>query len=185
MTKKTRGVFGILLGLALVLGLVPGVVATAHADGGVAMVDNAEYDTLGAALNDWKDGTTLTLLEDVTTDATIRVVSGTRIFDLGGHEINMTGTSGSVFCVTGGSLTVNGPGTISGGKGMPGDDDPDDNPGYIRGGGFYVGNANVIVNNVTIKGNQACWGGGVFVERRRCGLGRGRRHIRHGWRVSD
>ena len=158
ITKKRF--FGILLGLALMLGLMPGTGLTAYADTNVAKVGETEYATLSEALNAWNDGTILTLLADVETANTISMSSGTRTFTLNGHNITKTGASGSVFQVTGSSsLTVNGTGSISGGRGTPCD------TWEIRGGGFYVAdNAEVTVNNVTITGNTAFYGGGVFLS---------------------
>ncbi|MBR1567769.1 MAG: InlB B-repeat-containing protein [Lachnospiraceae bacterium] len=159
MKQKTgRKLLSFLLTLAMVVGMMPGMSLTAYADENVAKVGETEYATLSDALNAWNDGTTLTLLANVETDNTISMSSGTKAFNLDGHNITKTGDSGSVFQVTGGSLTVNGTGSISGGKGIS-------SGGWeIRGGGFYViNNAEVAVNNITITGNEAYYGGGVFV----------------------
>lgn len=60
MTRKLRGVFGVLLGLALVLGLVPGVVATAWADGTAGTQITAESRQLSAGTYYINEDTTIT-----------------------------------------------------------------------------------------------------------------------------
>ena len=158
--KTKKRLLSILLSLVMVLGVMPGMSMTAYAaDGNVAKVGDTEYPTFAEALQNWNDGSTLTLLADVTTADTISMSSGTKTFNLNGKNITKTGETGSVFCIRGGNLTVNGTGTISGGKGM----NDGENQDYFRGGGFYISNAEVTVTNATISGNQALWGGGVFV----------------------
>ena len=111
-----------------------------------------DYSNFATALENWVDGSTLTLLKDVETTSTITVSSDTRTFDLNDYSITLTGT-GSVFYVTGGNLTINN-GTITGGNG-----------GYDkRGGGFHVSGGSVTVNQVTISENTASWGGGVYLS---------------------
>lgn len=131
MAIGRKGLFGVLLTLTLVLGLVPGIMAAAWADDGlvaeaavVASVDDQEYGNFDAAVDAWLDGgSTLTLLADVNTASTISVESGTKTFDLNGKELRNTDTAstgnGSVFYVTGGELTVNGSGTIKKAAGAP------------------------------------------------------------------
>ena len=168
MNMKMKKVFGILLGLAMMLGLMTGMSMTAMAgEINVASVTigdtTTNYSNFDDAVNAWKSATTestLTLLANVETASTISMSSGTKTFALNGHNITKTGDSGSVFQVTSGNLTVNGTGSISGGKGMIGMPDSWNR----RGGGFYVSDdAAVTVNNVTITGNQAYYGGGVFL----------------------
>ena len=107
----------------------------------VAQVGVIQYDNLSAALSAWADGTTLTLLDDVTTASTI-TISGTKTLDLNGHTIRMTG-SGSVFSCTdaGANLTLLN-GTITGG-----------NAG--SGGGLYVSKGAVTLKGCTVTGNVA------------------------------
>lgn len=162
--KAKKRFLSILLCIMMVLGLMPAMSLTVHADSYVASVTNGEtttnYSDFATALSNWSDGSTLTLLDNVSYANTISVTSGSKTFDLNNHNITKTGDHGSVFCVRGGSLTVNGPGNISGGKGM----NDGENEDYHRGGGFHVSSSgSVVVNNVTITGNQANWGGGVFV----------------------
>ena len=147
MTRKLRGVFGVLLGLALVLGLVPGVVATALADD----------DTTGTMIT--ADTTTLTegtyyISANTTLNGGLIVSEGKVIINLNGHSLSQAQQQerNSVIRVTGGELTVNN-GTITGGQG-----------GYdCRGGGFHVSGGAVTVNDVTITDNTASWGGGVYM----------------------
>ena len=109
---KHRGtkILSLLLTLVLVLGLIPGMSLTAYADSNVASVTvgstTAEYSTLSDALSAWTDGSTLTLLADVTTNSTINV-SGTKTLDLNGYGILMTGNSGVMYAERGGKLTIN------------------------------------------------------------------------------
>ena len=52
-----------------------------------------KYTAFGTAVSNWTDGSTLTLLADVTISSTIGV-SGTKILDLNGYELKKTGSGG-------------------------------------------------------------------------------------------
>ena len=108
--------------------------------------------------------------DDVDLEYGILVEYGTVTINLNGHTLNYAGFyDNSVIYVTGGNLTVNN-GTITGGKG----NNEIHNKGNInaerRGGGFAVaGNDTVVtINHVTIRDNQANWGGGLFLDNCSC-----------------
>lgn len=119
------------------------------------------YGDFAAALTAWTDGTTLTLLQDVSTGDTVLVSSGTKTFELNGKTITLTG-SGSVFAVTNrATFTLEGPGTVTGGKGSK-------EGTYDVGGGIMVNGGTFIMNGGTISGNTIAGdngreGGGVWV----------------------
>ncbi len=65
------------------------------------------YTDFAAARDAWVDGTTLTLLADITTDEYFHYTSGARTLDLNGHGIRYTGEQG-VFCIANGAgMTLN------------------------------------------------------------------------------
>ncbi len=123
---------------------------------GAAMVGETVYDTFQEALDAWADGTTLTLLSDVVTTATISAPSGT--LDLNGHTIDVDNGAFSVITVGEDiTLTMTGNGTVTGGRGNS-----------ANGGGVHVtyrGTFNMM--NGTISGNDTGTngngGGGVFI----------------------
>jgi uncharacterized repeat protein (TIGR02543 family) len=67
----------------------------------------AYYADLSSALSAWTEGSTLKLLDDVTTDSTITVPSGTHTLDLNGHGILMTGNDRVITINQGASLELN------------------------------------------------------------------------------
>ena len=192
--KTKKQLLAILLSLVLVLGLLPGMSLTAYAEGNVASVTNGstttEYTTLDNALNNWTNGTTLTLLADVTANSTISV-SVTKTLDLNGHGIRMTG-NGSVISVGNNvSLTINDSDTtrehyitLTNYRGTAVSDTGTENAitkgsgvikfsgGYITGGtgtnvsnynlggGAYVNGGTLVLNNGTILGNYSVNDGG-------------------------
>lgn len=103
----------------------------------VAKIGETEYTDFNAALNAWTDGTTLTLLDDVTVSNELIVPSGTtkiclnghklttgnhikidtgntlEIYDEGGGSIDAQYRIGAMFWINGGKLTING-GTFNG-----------------------------------------------------------------------
>lgn len=113
-----------------------------------AKIEEIEYPTLGEALTAWREGTTLTLLQDAETE-TIEV-AGNKTLDLAQHILSLKAeTSGSLLKVDG-TLTVKN-GTLTGGNAE-------------RGGGIYVDVlGNLTLENCTVSGNTAPQGGGVFV----------------------
>ena len=64
------------------------------------------YSSLGDAVSAWTDGSTLKLLADVGTDATITVPAGTHNLDLNGHGIKMTGSGSAVSVSSGATLNL-------------------------------------------------------------------------------
>ena len=152
----------------------------------VAKVGETEYTDFSAALSNWSEGSTLTLLDDVTTSSTISV-SGTKTLDLDGYGITMTG-SGSVISVgSGANLTLNDSDTStthkytiaspkSNGAGLATVDDTYGTMtftgGYITGGNISGngGGVNVIggtftINGGTLIGNKATGtGGGIYID---------------------
>ena len=65
----------------------------------VVKVGESEYVSLTAALENWTDGTTLTLLADVVTDTRLDIIGKKSVtLDLNGHSILMTG-NGSVIII--------------------------------------------------------------------------------------
>ena len=90
-----------------------------------------------------------------------KIDAGNVIINLNGHTLNYTGGNNSVFYITGGNVTVN-DGTVSGGTG---NDEVHNSDWGVRGGAFAVCNsANVTMNDVTLSGNRADWGGGIFLD---------------------
>ena len=136
------------------------------------------YTDFSAAINNWTDGSTLKLLNDVT--GQLSVSSGTKTFDLNNHSL--THTSGSVVIVSGGTLNIcdnsesktkhyytpnqTGVATLSGSE----------TPYYFEGGYITGGNAtdyrggglrvldqgSVVFSSGTIFANNAGWGGGIW-----------------------
>ena len=116
-----------------------------------------KYTELSTALTNWTDGSTLTLLADVSINSAISV-SGTKTLDLNGKTITMTGND-CILYVNGGSLTVNGNGgTLTGGKGGRNYGDS-----YRRGGAIDLKSGSIILDNCNITNNTASFGGAVFM----------------------
>ena len=97
MRIKMKRFLSILLSLALVLGLIPGMSLTAYADGTtpVASVTPSggtatNYTDFEAALNNWTNGSTLKLLADVTTTSQINVQNKDVTLDLNGFGVLYT-----------------------------------------------------------------------------------------------
>ncbi|MEE5993848.1 MAG: InlB B-repeat-containing protein [Oscillospiraceae bacterium] len=148
------------------------------------------YTSLSDALSAWTDDSTLTLLNNVETSSTINI-SGTKVLDLNGYGIKMTG-SGSVINVgNNANLTLKDSNpdvkhkyTIanpqSNGAGLAVVDDTNGTQsftgGYITGGnaeyggGVYTNGGNIIINGGTIIGNKVSssantkGGGGVCID---------------------
>ncbi len=117
------------------------------------------YSSFSDAVNAWSAGSTLKLLSDVTTDSTVTVPSGEHTLDLSGYELKRTGATGSdnsglaVTVNDGVTLTVIGPGKITGGKGF-------------HGGGIHVeGNSSLVLDNCEISGNTGHYGGGLYLSK--------------------
>ena len=116
------------------------------------------YGSLSDAVSAWTAGSTLKLLEDVTTTSTITVPAGAHTLDLNGFTITRTGATGAdnsglVMTVNNGvDLTVTGPGKITGGSGF-------------HGGGIHVeGNSSLVLDNCEISGNTGHYGGGLYLS---------------------
>ena len=117
-----------------------------------------DYGYISEAVNAWTAGSTLKLLEDVTTTSTITVPAGAHTLDLNGFTITRTGATGAdnsglVMTVNNGvDLTVTGPGKITGGSGF-------------HGGGIHVeGNSSLVLDNCEISGNTGHYGGGLYLS---------------------
>ncbi len=108
--KIRKGILSFFLTLVLVAGMmsgiVPGTSMVAKADGNVAKVGDVEYGTFTEALNNWSNGTTLTLLADVTMTGTIYVTSGSKTLDLNGHGIDANHGCFEVIEVNRANLTI-------------------------------------------------------------------------------
>lgn len=174
MKTKMKQLFGILLSLSLVLGLMPGMSLTAYASApDVASVTTSNgtttyYSTLAAAVSAATTGSTVTLLEDVTTASTINVSeTKTLTLDLNNHVLTGNIDSGSVIEIRSNS-TLNlvdnatsktthyytpqssGPAKIS-----------DTETAYGFTGGYITGSASGTANNDFNQGYHV--GGGVYV----------------------
>ena len=164
--KTKKRLLSILLSLVLVLGLMPGMSLTAYADGNVAKVGETEYATLRDALNNWTDGTTLTLLDDVTITSCINVDKN-KTLDLNGHTITLNKTGGDQRVIN-----VEAKPSVT----FALRDSSGTNAGKLTGvnaasdawsGALYVGlGATVNMYGGTITGNNALWGAGVWVDAR-------------------
>ena len=70
----------------------------------VAKVGDTEYSDFSSAINNWNDGTTLTLLADVERTSSITISNKSVVFDLNGHTYT---SSWNIFTVnSGASLTI-------------------------------------------------------------------------------
>lgn len=149
-------------GLPLLGGGLSDTAISVNAVENVAMVDDTVYTDFNTALTNWTEGTTLTLLRDVSITSSI-VFQVTKTLDLNGYTITNIGT-GAVISFTGGTnyaeftlLDSSGTnqGKITGGHGS-------------YGGGIYVNQTKVFnMYGGTITGNTATHGGGgVFLDGR-------------------
>ena len=121
------------------------VAASVMVSGGT---NTAYFATLDEALASWTQGTTLTLISDISISSRIEV-SESKTLDLNGYTLRRTGgsgTEGQVIFVSSGPLTVN--------------DSSGDNSGVItggnanNGGGINIGaNGRLDMNGGTITGN--------------------------------
>ena len=172
MKTKMKQLFGILLTLALVLGLIPGMSLTALADDTTGTQITPETTTLSTG--------TYYLSGDVALNSEMRITSGNVVINLNGHTLSLKSGAAnwqSVIYVNGGNLTINGGsgGKISGGTG--GNDQ--------RGGGFHIDAGNVTVNNVDITGNNGAWGGGVYMTGGDSTFTMNNSHIRGNTSIND
>ncbi len=165
MALKTKKLLSILLAVMMVVSVLTALPFSA----------SAAIDTTGKHISEAQETSkydTYYLLtegtwyidSDTEIDRSLLVQSGNVTLNLNGFDLTKTGDRGNVLYVENGSLTVNGGGaTISGGKGnwdVWGG-------GFPRGGGITVGdsstNPNVVFNDVIIMGNEADFGGGIFI----------------------
>ena len=149
-TKRIgKKLLGFLLTLVMAVGLFSGMGLTVYAD------EPIETSTLPTAAGNY------ILTDNVTIDHTWQPVDGITL-NLNGKTITMTGNSGSVIAVMSGvTFTLEGSGTITGGKGS-------NERQYLVGGGVMVNGGTFIMNGGTISGNVASGGsgnegGGVWV----------------------
>ena len=97
--------------LMLTAVLMMGFTSTAWADANVAKVTTSGTDVFFTDFSDaraaWADGTTLTLLADITISDYFHFTNGSRTLDLNGHGIRYMGTQG-MFCIANGAcITLN------------------------------------------------------------------------------
>lgn len=124
-----------------------------------AKIGDETYATLQGAIDSIQanqEDVTVTLLKDTTESVTVTNKNIT--LDLAGHTLTGDGKGyGTVLTINGGSLTLKGDGTITGGN-VTG-------ATAMYGGGVTVmGDASFTMENGTISGNEASqYGGGVFV----------------------
>lgn len=159
----------------------------------VAKVGNTEYPTFADALDAWSDGTTLTLLSDVTVDSTIEVGYGNNnrgsyTLDLNNHGIIFSGDIGSVlFIGEYKALTMNDSAPtktdhyimLEDSRGVNVSDTGTESStcvkvtgGYITGGNAHQGGGVEVdygaigftMNAGTIVGNKAQYGGGIDID---------------------
>ena len=154
--KFSKQILSILLCLAMLMSYVP--MTTYAADGDpVAKIGDTEYTTFDDALNNWTDGTTLTLLADVTgLTERIKTYAKGLILDLNGHKIECSDT----FCTiwidgkSGSELTI---------RDSKGD-------GYIQGEVYAVTGGSTLrlesgtVESVYANGNFTMTGGKIVCE---------------------
>ena len=146
----------------------------------VGQVGDTHYETFDEALAAWTDGSTLTLLSDVTTTNTINV-SGTMTLDLNGFTVEKSGsTASSIFSVQSGatlnlyddkngSLTNTSDAADGGGISVDGGT-LNMYGGLItgcsatRGGGLFAHGGTINLFGGTIRNCSATRGGGVYAD---------------------
>ena len=153
----------------------------------VASVDDTAYAVFADALKAWVAGSTLTLLKDAETTATI-TVDKTKTLDLNGYGIRMTGNGRVISVTSGATLTLEDTAaeatdhyiTLTDGRGTAVSDTGTESEtcvkvtgGYLTGGTADIGGGVHIVspskftmNGGTVIGNKATDnnGGGVRVD---------------------
>ena len=164
-------------------------VASVTADG-----TTTKYTDFGTAVSNWTDGSTLTLLANVTTSSVIYFESGVKTLDLNGYGIKNTSANyvnnNSVIYIrrSGTQLTLQDsrPNETThyftapaGNAGLATDisdidsgDQQSFHGGYLTGGNCFSGGgirvddgANLIMTGGTIIGNRGTYGGGIDVEK--------------------
>ena len=153
-----------------------------------------KYTDFGTAVSNWTDGSTLTLLANVTTSSVILFESGVKTLDLNGYGIKNTSanynSSNSVIFIRGSgtqlTLQDSRPNETThyftapaGNAGLATDisdidsgDQQSFHGGYLTGGNCFSGGgirvdngANLIMTGGTIIGNRGQYGGGIDVEK--------------------
>ena len=171
MKQKTKKLLGVLLALAMVVGLMPGVTLSVWADE-VSTASDLSSKLLA-------DGTaTIKLMADITT-ASMLTVRGNKTLDLNGHGIEKTASERVIAISSGAKLTLEDSGStttthyysIASDTGLVSISDTVSEKsftgGYItggktgNGGGVYNGGTFVMTGG-SIIGNIASHGGGVF-----------------------
>ena len=89
---------------------VVGTVEEAITAGAVAMVGNAAYTTLAAAVNAAAEGDTVTLIADAKVNPQVTISKAITV-DLGSYTVENTGTS-QVFVITASGVTIKGNGAV-------------------------------------------------------------------------
>lgn len=184
MKTKMKQLFGILLSLAMVLGLMPGMSLTVYAT--PTGTEVTQYTGLPNSAG------TYYLSENISIDSTWTVPSGTTTLDLNGYGIRMTGDNSAILVGSGRNLTISDgnatrkhyitlsdyrgtavndtgtPSAVTNGSGVV-----EVTGGYITGGNhtgnahyggailFYSGNGSFTMTGGSIIGNRACCGGAI------------------------
>ena len=98
MKTRTTKITGILITLVMLATMLGAFTLSASAADPVpvARVGDVEYTDFATALSNWVDGTTLTLLDDVSYDTTIEVLDKTVTLDLNGHTLDMSTVNSAI-----------------------------------------------------------------------------------------
>ena len=115
------------------------------------IVDGSEisYSVFKDALDAWKNGAMLKLLQDVNVKSL--EISDEKTLDLNGFSLGGDGNDSVIHLNKNANLTVKGEGKIVGGKAR-------------RGGGIYGENAKLSLIGTTVRGNSAKEGGGIYLK---------------------
>ena len=187
MHNTGKRIVSILLSVVMVLSVFGGMTFTASAAGDVATVTDGGvttgYESFTDALSAWVDGSTLTLLRNVTTSSTISP-AGTVELDLNGCGIKATASGFPVIkALEGVTLTIsdsNPTGTThyysvasssyatnvndaSGTYSFTGGYITGGNFSSDRGGALHIVDGTVHFTGGTMLGNRAGWGGAVYL----------------------
>ncbi len=169
MSIEKKRILGFLFSVAMVMVLMPGMSLTARAEGNVAKVGDTEYATLSEAISAWTEGTTLTLLTDVTINEKIYINGNiTKTLDLNGKTITLASNSNEqrVIQVNDNQTVFNlldGSGTNAGR--LTGVNPGNNDNGWS--GALYINSgATVNMYGGTITGNRTKNGAGVWIDGR-------------------
>lgn len=111
--------------------------------------ESEQFRTLSEAIGVWRETQTIKLLKDVSSSTIF--IEGSKRFDLNGHTLIGYG-NGPVFSVVKGALSLKGQGVVTGGYSS-------------SGGGFFISDGELEIEEATVKGNRASlYGGGIYLE---------------------